>query len=94
MAKRTYDDDDGRTIVDMSAVERPRMFGTMFRPLPSNEGKREPEAKKDVPESDITKKERRSYIFGALGAALMIGAVFAIVFAIAIIIMLTVWRAW
>ncbi|MBQ6474592.1 MAG: phospholipid carrier-dependent glycosyltransferase [Clostridia bacterium] len=94
MAKKVYDDDDGRTIVDMSGVERPRMFGTFFRPSPMREERKTAETKKEASEGEFSNKERRWYIFGAMGAALAIGAVFAIGFALAIVLMLTIWHAW
>ena len=94
MAKKTYDDDDGRTIVDMSGVERPPMFGAMFRTLPSKRDEKTPQKEKKGKESGFTKKEQRWYIFGALGGALLIGLVFVVAFALLIILLLTIWHAW
>ncbi len=77
MAKKKDDFiDDGRTVVDMSGVERQNVF------LP-----RMPEKKKEDPagtwqgreesnEEKMSRQDRRAYFFGAMGAALLVAGVF------------------
>ncbi len=82
--KRVYDDDDGRTVADMSGVERTPLI------VP-----RLPDRKNDAPESaeqpdrpweqqTLTKGERRSVVLGAMSASVLIALIFIVVFAIAI----------
>ncbi len=99
MSKKRNDsfEDDGRTIVDMSGIEPPNLFG--FRPLPGRSKPAAPPAKE--PEQDrpweqpptLSKKQERSYLFGALAAGLLIAAVFIILGAIVIALMTTFWRS-
>ncbi len=78
---RTYEDDDGRTIADMSGVSRqpvflprlsgpPRAGNTPARPAPREESSRPWE------ETGLTKKEQLWYMLGALKAALLIALAF------------------
>ena len=79
MAKKVYDDDDGRTIADMSGLDFPK--GLSFRgvrpkkPEPEREEEQSEnstdrpwEAQKDA----MSREERRMYIFGALKATMLI----------------------
>ena len=82
MAKKVYDDDDGRTIADMSGLDFPGAFS--FRgvrpkkPEPEREG--EPSGTGDRPweaqKDQFSRSERRMAILGALKAALLIGAAY------------------
>jgi len=80
--KEPYDDDDGRTIADMSEVTRPNLLS--FRPFGSREDRRpeEPQQEKaDRPwdtSHQMSREERRSYILGAVIASLLIGLAFAV----------------
>jgi hypothetical protein len=93
--KKTYEDDDGRTIADMSGVSRPRLIlpGTPQPPAPPaaprpEETENRPwEAQKDV----MSREERRWYILGALKAALLIALVFIIGLGIVIALMIWGW---
>ena len=84
--RKEYPDDDGRTIADMSDVQRQPMF---IPRIPKKAEENAPERKDDL---YLTKKEKASYIFGTLKSALLIGAVFAAAFALLIILMLVVWE--
>ena len=66
MARRKYDDDDGRTIADMNVDGMP-----WYRP-PRPQG----EGQADQPK--LSKRETRSVVLGALAAALLVCAVFAL----------------
>ena len=84
MAKKVYDDDDGRTIADMSGLEFPGAFS--FRgvrpkkPEPEREGDRSGTADRpwEAQKDQFSKSERRMAILGALKAALLIGAAYIV----------------
>ena len=96
--KKTYEDDDGRIIADMSEVTRPNLWS--FRhPSTAPWHQRDKKAAAsgnpgeeggELPRSDasqqFSKEDRRAYILAALAGAFAIAAVFAIVFAIVIIL--------
>lgn len=90
--RKTYDDDDGRTIVDMSGVERPSMFGHLPASTKKNPVFSAPEEKPERPweESGYNKSERRAAIRGALSAALLIGLAYIVGLGILIAILLYV----
>lgn len=75
---RMQEDDDGRTIADMSDVSRPGFWGRpkAARPAPRQEGPASAEEPWREPEPIMTPEERRWYILGALKAALLIGMAF------------------
>ena len=91
MARRNkvYDDDDGRTIADMSEVSGPSMF------VPRKSGRKNPpmehEESRDT-EQEWDPKDRRIYVFGALRAALLIALVYAVGFALIIGLLLLIWK--
>ncbi len=78
--KKTYDDDDGRTIFDMSAVEKPNLMsfspGYMDRKEPQREEPQKPDRPWEAQADEMPKELRRAYIWGALKASLLIGACF------------------
>ncbi len=91
MAKnRQYDDDDGRTVADMSGIERQPLLIPRF----SKKNKRadfseapETDEKPEWESSEIlNKKERGYFISGVLTATLGIASVFAVAIAIVILI--------
>ncbi len=91
MARRNkvYDDDDGRTIADMSEVSGPSMF------VPRKSCRKKPpmeqEESRDT-EQEWDPKDRRIYVFGALRAALLIALVYAVGFALIIGLLLLIWK--
>ena len=91
--KKTYDDDDGRTIADMSSISRQPLILPRFKKSENNVDN-EAQSSDDKPweNTSFSKKERRSYIFGALGAAVLVGSIFAISFLILILLMIFVWK--
>ena len=80
MAKKVYDDDDGRTIADMSGIERQPLFLPRMpkRPPPAPPAQPEPERGHDRPweTSELSPEERRWYILGALKASMLIALAF------------------
>ena len=100
------DGDDGRTIADMSGVDkdfyRTRITGTLpdgRRQGGSPGGMSVRDGMRQDPAQDYYRQhqeqmdasDRRMYIFGAMGAAAAIGMVFLVAAFIAILIMVTVW---
>jgi hypothetical protein len=91
--KKVYQDDDGRTIADMSGVSRPRML------IPGGPGQaksRTPEPEQEQPhrpweEQGLTRQERRWYMLGALKAALLIALAFIVGLGVVILILLMLW---
>lgn len=78
--KRVYEEDDGRTIADMSGVSRPNVFLPRLPPRrqdPKPASPPEP-AGWAAPweEGGLSREERRWYILGALKAALLIALAF------------------
>ena len=99
MARRNkrYDDDDGRTIVDMSGVSHQQLFSAGDRGRESSS----PFPEKDSSSGDesrpwelnaFTKEERRAFIGGALKAALLIALIFIGGLALAIALLLLLWK--
>lgn len=78
------DDEDDFVISDMSAIERPSLFG--FKPIGdwkrSKSGTKESVDMTYQPANQesisLTKEETRWYIFGVLKASLLIGMVYAV----------------
>ena len=78
---RVYEDDDGRTIADMSGLSRPGMLGG-FRKAQRPAVPQPEEPQRDEPwreaEPLMTPEERRWYVLGAMKAALLIGLAFIV----------------
>ena len=92
--KRTYQDDDGRTIADMSGVEPSPMLFPRF-PGRKKEQSRGPETPaQDRPwetAPQYTDKERRAAMGGALKAAMLLAGVFIAAGALVILGMQLLW---
>ena len=89
-----YDDDDGRTIADMSDVTRPAAF-TPRRKEPRRPKNHNPSQQGsflfEKQEEPFTREERRMYVLGALKASLLIAAAFIVGLGVAILIMILAW---
>ena len=99
--KKRYDDDDGRTIADMSGVERrsPFAFHSTQEMRKGTPGADDSAASgPDYSEyyrrreEEMSKGESFHTIMGALGAGLLVAGIFIVVFAIVIILMLIFWK--
>ncbi|MCH5201116.1 MAG: hypothetical protein J1F60_09160 [Oscillospiraceae bacterium] len=89
--KKIYDDDDGRTIADMSGVGVPSpVFGGFGKRNVTQEEGEQPR-KPEMQPFEMTRKERKMYIWGALGAALLIAGVFIVGLGLAILLMVLAW---
>ena len=86
--KKTYDDDDGRTIADMSGVEKPKPFGDWFPSLNTGPSEKEGDEKKEP----IPRETRRAYVLSAVLASLLIAFVFAFFIGLAILLMTLFWK--
>ena len=75
--ERKYDDDDGRTIADMSDVDPMPLLLPRFR---RNKEDR-------AAQNEMSKEDRRAFLFGTIGAVLLIGGVFIAAGAIVIFIL-------
>ena len=94
--RRTYDDDDGRTIADMSGIESQPLLVPRIRKRTDRADFREPDAPEanDRPwdtSGELSREERNAAIGGALKAGLLIGGVFLIAGALAILAMQALW---
>ncbi len=87
--RRTYDDDDGRVIADMSAVERPPLI--LPRRQKKKEAERPPEAEDRPWESSFTPQERRVTILAALKAGLLIALTYIVGLGAIILLLLWLW---
>ena len=87
--RKNYDDDDGRTVADMSGVDNNSVLSGLFTGLITSRHKKEKSI--NLTESAEEKKTRRLYAFGAMRAGLLIGAVYLAAFAALIILLLLIW---
>ena len=91
--KRTYQDDDGRTIADMSGVGPSPM---LFPHVPKKKATpQEPSPADDRPwesQEQFTLEQRRAAMGGALKAAMLIAGVFIAAGAVAILAMQLIWN--
>lgn len=91
--KRTYQDDDGRTIADMSGIEPSPM---LFPRRPKKEGRPQTrQSDSDRPwegQEQFTDEQRRAAMGGALKAAMLIAGVFIAAGAVAILVMQLIWN--
>ena len=100
MSKKDRFEDDGRTIADMSGIERQPLL------LPNLKGfkKRREEQKTDSQENDPSdnnfrkyygipenKETRKAYLGGAIGATLLIALIYLGAFALLVVILLLIW---
>lgn len=104
--KKFEAEDDGRTIVDMSCVERPGvsgLFGAGEYGQDSEDGRRarrsgyvtfgqEENAAQDFEAPLFSRRERRMYVLGALKAALLIGLAYLVGLGVLIGLLTAVWR--
>lgn len=84
--KRAYEDDDGRTIADMTGVSGPSLF------VPRSSGRKEfqePEKKSQRPWEDTgySRKERFMLVMGAMKATMLIALAYILGIGLLILIM-------
>lgn len=83
--RNKHDDfeDDGRTIVDMSQVERPNLLTVRS----FNEDLETPRASSSLPQESFDKEQRKWAILGALKASLLIGLAYVVGLGLLILIL-------
>ena len=86
---KQYDDDDGRTVADMSGVQRSAMF--LPRSLKKHGTFAQPEEDGE-PQPQYTNEQRRLAVGGALTAALIIAGTFIGAGAIVIALLTLIWH--
>ena len=99
MGKKDLYEDDGRTIADMSDVERTPLLlpniGRIRKVRAERKGvdtnEKDPETPRFEPSMD--KKERKAYLGGAVSASLLIALIYLGAFAILVVLLLLIWRA-
>ncbi len=86
-------EDDGRTIASMEDVERPSLMGALGRVRTGGQRPETQQSKRPVyaGQDEVSGEHRRWYILGMLRAALMIGGVYIIAFAVIILLLLLLW---
>lgn len=97
--KRVYDDDDGRTIADMSGLERPRLILPRHWdnvPKPAAAQPPEPEQEESPvrpweQQDEMSPEDRHVYILAALRAGLLIGGIYIAGAVLLILAMLALW---
>lgn len=92
--KRVYEDDDGRTIADMSGVTRQPVF--VPRSTPEDKPS-EPHAPKEKPERPwendaMTRKERLMCVLGAMKATMLIALAYIVGLGLVIALLLWLWH--
>ena len=98
MGKNAYED-DGRTIADMSEVERQPLLLPSISRIRKLRGERkgvdakEADSERTRFEPSIDKKDRKAYLGGAVSASLLIALVYLGAFALLIVLLLLIWRA-
>ncbi len=85
---RKYEDDDGRTIADMSGVERPHLI--MPR-LPGEDRAMRPEQKEMPTQPGFSKEEQRMAVLGALKAALLVALPFILGLGLLVLFLIWLW---
>ena len=77
MAKRSYEDDDGRTIADMSGLSRRTPLGHRQHRAAEQTASEEQPAR-PWERSGVSRETRNGVIWGALSAALLIALAFIV----------------
>lgn len=94
MAKKQYDDDDGRKIADMGDIDS-SMYGltTMYKPRRKKKKEDTKEEKDSIMHEEIilTKRETRGMMFHAMWTSLLIALVFVVLAALFLLFSIFVW---
>ena len=93
--EKHWEDDDGRTIADMSQVKRPSLFGNLPGSVYKREEKpEEQETRKAAPwvDDSLSKQDRHAFFLGTMKASLLIGAAYLVGFGVFILILTLLFR--
>lgn len=92
MGKQQYEEDDGRTVADMSVLEKRSILTDWIGVRGAGSiAKRRSDVPCSANVGEIDHSERRAAIRGALGASLLIGCIYLAVFAVIILVLLFLW---
>ena len=88
--KRVYEDDDGRTIADMSGVSGP----ALFKPRSTAPDAPMQDAKPDRPweNGGLSRKERLLCVLGAMKATMLIALAYLVGLGLVIALLLWLWH--
>ncbi|MCH5324232.1 MAG: hypothetical protein J1E39_03360 [Eubacterium sp.] len=86
--KKVYDDDDGRTIADMSGTYQAQPFSFKRK---QSENEKPEKSEKDSSEFSFSNDERKMYVLGALSSALLIALAFIVGLGLIVLLMLLIW---
>ena len=94
MAKKTWDDDDGRTVADMSDlyVRTPLGYYRLGDRAERAARKKAAAEAKRAP-AETSPEDRKGYIWGALSAALLIGLAFIVGLGLLILVLFLIFKA-
>ena len=77
MAKKKDDFyDDGRTVVDMSGVEHQPLFIPRLPKKKEEQTENGWQAREESSSEKMSREDRKAYVFGAMGAALLVAGIF------------------
>lgn len=100
MSKKDRFEDDGRTIADMSGIERPPLLIPNLKGLKKKRAEQNADAQENDPsgndyrrfyKSAEDKETRKAYLGGAVGASLLIALIYLGAFALLVVILLLIW---
>lgn len=91
--KRVYEDDDGRTIADMSGVTGP----SLLRPRspeqkPSRQEPEQQEQDRPWEDNQMSPRERRMVVLGAMKATMLIALAYIVGIGLLIALLLWLWN--
>ncbi len=86
---RHYEDDDGRTIADMSGVERPNLI--MPR-IPGESRPSRPKEQEPPAQPGFSREEQRMAVLGALKATLLVALPFILGLGLLILLLIWLWK--
>ena len=87
--RREYEDDDGRTIADMSDLPDVSIVGRWSGIHKDNSyGGR---GRHEIPAPEMDSSERRMYVLGMLKASLGIGMIYVLAFAVLLGVLVAIW---
>ena len=90
--KHIYDDDDGRTIADMSDISRPNLYTVRTAWNLKRQNTDEKITADPNLDQQLSPSERRMFILGALKAALLIALAFIVGLGLVIFLLLMFWK--
>ncbi|MBQ7637871.1 MAG: hypothetical protein IJS90_03105 [Clostridia bacterium] len=90
MSKKNSDfEDDGRTVADMSGIERQRIF---LPRLPKKKQDDKWEIRQESESEKMSREDRRIYLLGSLSASLLIAGIFILAAFLFIVIFLAIYK--